>query len=160
MTGSVHRYHVEKDAVVGSKHIKDATIPYGKLESNTIQFIIPLQLIKDANGLAADSVGVKYTSGKFKINTRHLKNAIIRATWTASAADSVTAIELYNVTDGSIVGSISGNTGTDLESSDLAGAITDGDMYELRVDVTTASATAGATTSVAYAILELTYGIS
>lgn len=160
MASKIHRFHVEKDAITGSKHIRDGTIPKSKLESNTITLIIPLQLIKDATGLAADSTGVKYTSGKFKIDTNGLKKAVIRATWTASATDSVTAIELYDETAGSVVGSISGNTGTDVESSDLSGSITDGDLFSLRVDVTTASATAGATTDVTYAILELTYGYS
>jgi len=156
----VKRYHVEKNAIQGDLHIADATIPYTKLESNTITFIVPLQLIKDQTGLAADSTGVKYTSGKFKINTTHLKSAIIRATWTASDTDSVTAIELYDDTAATVVGSVSGNTGTDEESSDLSASITSGNTFVLRVNVTTASATAGATTDVDYAVLELTYGIS
>ena len=131
-----------------------------KLAANAVSFIVPLQLIKDANNLSAGSTGVKYTSGKFKINTNGLKSAIIRATWTASETDSVTAIELYDETSGSVVGSVSGNTGTDEESSDLSGSITSGDLFTLRVDVTTASSTTTATTSVEYAVLELTYGYS
>ena len=132
----------------------------GDLDTNVVHLTIPLQLIKDQTGLTADSTGVKYTSGKFKIITNGLKSAIIRATWSASNTDSVTAIELYDETAGAVVGSVSGNTGTDAESDDLSTAITNGNLHSLRVNVTTASATAGATTDVDYAILELTYGYS
>ena len=160
MVHHVKRYHVEKDAIDGSKHIQDATIPKAKLEANTLSFIIPLQLVKDQSGLAADSTGVKYESGKFKIDTNGLKSAVIRATWTASATDSVTAIELYDVSAGAVRGSVSGNAGTDSESADISGSIVSGNLHELRVNVTTASATSGATTDVAYAVLELKYGFS
>ena len=130
------------------------------LVANALQFIIPLQLIKDQTGLAADSTGVKYTSGKFRIITNGLKSVIIRATWTASHGDSVTEIELYDETASSVVGSVSGNAGTDQASSDLSGSITSGNLFSLRVNVTTASTTGGATTDVEYAVLELTYGYS
>jgi len=131
-----------------------------ELKDETITFILPLQLIKDITGLAADSTGVKYASGKFKIDTNGLKSATIRATWTASATDSVTAIELYDETVAAIRGSVSGNTGADTEASVTAGNIVDENLHSLRVNVTTASATAGATTAVTYAILELKYGYS
>ena len=160
MVRAIKRYRVERGAIEGDVDIIDDTIPRTKLQTNTIQFIIPLLLIHDQNGLAATTTGVKYTSGKFKINTTNLKSAIIRATWGASATDSVTAIELYDNTATVVVGSVSGNSGTDVESSDLSASITSGNLFVLRVNVTTASATSGATTSVTYAILELTYGVS
>jgi len=124
------------------------------------QIIIPLQLIKDQAGLAADSVGTKYSSGMFKIDTDGLKSCTIRTTWTASHADSVTAIELYDETAGVIRGSVSGNAGIDVEGTVDVATIVDGNLHSLWVSVTTASATAGATTDVIYAILELTYGIA
>ena len=182
MGNKIHRYHVEKDAIDGDKHIinksvtaddklkdgsitgdtllADASTSKGKLTANTISFIVPLQLIKDQTGLDAASTGVKYTSGKFKLDTNGLKSAIIRATWTASDTDSVTDIELYDETAAAVVGSVSGNAGTDAESADLSGGITSGNLHSLRVDVTTASATTTATTDVDYGILELTYGYS
>ena len=135
-------------------------IKSGDLESNTISFILPLQLIKDQSGLAADSTGVKYTSGKFKISKNGLKSVVIRASWSASHTDSVTAIELYDENAGAVRGSISGNTGTDVEASVDVASLVDGNLHSLRINVTTASATAGATTDVDYAILELTYGWS
>ncbi len=89
-----------------------------------------------------------------------MKSAVLRATWSASETDSVTAIELYDVTAGAVRGSLSGNADTDAETSIDVSALVDGNLHELRVNVTTASATSGATTDVKYAILELTYGIS
>jgi len=151
---------VEKDAIYGDDHIIDGSISYTKLSSNTIQIVIPIIGIHDQTGLAADSTGVKYEGPRFKINTRHLKSAVLRATWSASHSDSVTAIELYDVTDGAVRGSLSGNADTDAETSIDVSALVDGNLHELRVNVTTASATSGATTDVDYAILELTYGIS
>ena len=29
---NIHRYHVEKDAIVGSKHIQDDSVPFAKLQ--------------------------------------------------------------------------------------------------------------------------------
>jgi len=160
VSSKISRFEIERDAVDGSKHIRDATIPKGKLQENTITFIVPLQLIKDKTGLAADSTGVKYTSGKFKIDTNGLKSVTIRATWSASATDSVTAIELYDETAGAVRGSVNGNAGTDAEASVGVASIVDGNLHSLRVNVTTASGTSGATTDVTYAILELKYGYS
>mgnify|MGYP000279970537 CR=1 FL=1 len=156
----VKRYHVERGAIEGNADIIDGSIPAKKLQTNAISFIIPILGIYERTGLAADSTGVKYEGPRFKIDTNGLKSAKIRATWTASETDSETAIELYDVTAGSVVGSVSGNAGTDVESDELKDAITSGNLFELRVNVTTASATAGATTDVKYAILELVYGYS
>jgi len=149
-----------EDGAVTNEKVAPGTLTKDRLATDTITIIIPLQLIKDAKGLAADSTGVKYTSGKFRIDANGLKKAVIRATWTASETDSETAIELYDETEGVVRGSVSGNAGTDVESSDLSGSIVSGNLHSLRVNVTTASATAGATTDVEYAILELTYGYS
>jgi len=46
----VHRYHVEKDAIQGDKHIADATIPYSKLEDDTIlaEIHIPIVVYKQS----------------------------------------------------------------------------------------------------------------
>ena len=157
----IKRWHLDKDSVKGDFHIVDGSTPYTKLQTDTIKIVIPIPGIpvKQA-GLAADSTGVKYEGFRFKIYTRHLKSAVLRATWTASATDSVTAIELYDVTAGAVRGSVSGNAGTDAEASIDITALVDGNLHELRVNVTTASATTGATTDVVYAILELTYGVS
>jgi hypothetical protein len=160
MPGKIKRFHVERNAIEGDVDIIDASLPKSKLQTDTITAVIPLQLIKDATGLAADSTGVKYTSGKFRIDTNGLKSAVLRATWTASAADSVTAIELYDETAAAVRASISGNTGTDTEGAVTVADLVDENLHSLRADVTTASATAGATTDVTYAILELKYGYS
>lgn len=146
--------------VVRGFQLLDDNVPAEKLRPNAITLIVPVLGILEQSGLAADSTGVKYEGPRFKVKTAGLKSAKIRATWTASHSDSETAIELYDVTAGSVVGSVSGNTGTDVESDDLKDGITEGNLLELRVNVTTASATSGATTDVKYAVLELEYGWS
>ena len=127
------------------------------ITTGTLGIVAPFQGFRNLTGLAADSTGVKAESGRFKINTSNLNSVTLRATWTASATDSVTAIELYDVTSGTVIGSVSGNTGTDSETSISVSSITSGDLFELRVEVTTASATSGATTDVNYGVLELEY---
>lgn len=140
--------------------IKDGEITASKLASNTIKIVVPI-LIPDSNqtGLASDSTGVKWTSNfKFKVDPQNLKSAIIRASWTATATDSVVAIEVYDETAGAVLGSVSGNTGTNAEGS--VTGFTAGNLVTVRLNVTTASATAGATTDLLYVVVELTYGVS
>jgi len=157
----IRQYHLEKNVIDGSFHIKDYTIPCRKLEAGTISFVIIVPGIPTPQtGLAADSTGVKFEGFRFRIYTRHLAGVLLRATWTASHSDSETAIELYDVDAGAVRGKVSGNTGTDKEASIDPASIVDGNLHELRVNVTTASATAGATTDVIYAVLELAYEIS
>lgn len=158
MGSKVKRHQMENDTIEGDKDIIAGTVPKDRLQANTISLIVPIQGIKDSTGLDATATGVKDSSGKFTIDTNGLKSAILRATWTASDTDSVTDIELYDETAAAVVGSVSGNTGSDTESSDLSGSITDGNLHSIRVNVTTASAATGATTGCTYAILELTYG--
>ena len=131
-----------------------------QLAANTIKIAVPIT-IPDSNqaGLSAATTGVKWTSNfKFKIDPQNLKSAVVRATWTATNTDSVTAIEVYDETATTILGSVSGNAGTNTEGS--VTGFTAGNVVTVRLDVTTASATSTATTSLTYAVLELTYGAS
>ena len=148
------------DAAVTTAKIADANVTTAKLASDAVKVTIPIVGVHDQTGLAADSTGVKYEGPRFKIDTTGLKSATLRGTWSASNTDSVTAIELYDVTGAAVVGSISGNTGSDTEGSITISNITSGNLHELRVNVTTASATSGATTDVKYGVLELVYGFS
>jgi len=135
-------------------------LPYDRLAENAINFTVPFtpQDCINQTGLAADSTGVKFTSVvKHKLNARHLKKIRIRASWTASDTDSVTKVAVVGSTSGEIV-SVSGNTGTDEEAEATSGW-TDGEYIYIQVEVTTASATAGATTDLTYAIVELEYGV-
>ena len=47
MTSKIRRFHIEKDAIIGSKHIKDSTIPQAKL---------------DATGITKSKLGIKVVS--------------------------------------------------------------------------------------------------
>jgi len=132
---------------------------FGFKKSATFGFTVPVcpQDCYNQTGLAADSTGVKFTSKvKIKVDARYLKAIRLRASWTASATDSVTEVRVVGTTSGTIV-SVSGNTGTDAEAEATAGW-TDGEYVYIEVAVTTASATAGATTDLVYAVIEFVYG--
>jgi len=148
------------DSAVTTAKIADGAVTTAKLATNAVKVTVIIPSLENRTGLAADSTGVKAEGARFKIDTTGLDSVTLRATWTASHTDSETAIELYDVTAGSVVGSVSGNTGTDVETSIDPTTLTSGNLYELRVNVTTASATSGATTDCSYAVLELTYGFS
>lgn len=111
-------------------------------------------------GLAADSTGVQYTSlYKFKWDKKNLKEVRIRASWTASNTDSVEKIAVQDDTTKNDVVAVSGNNGTDVEQSqtDLSN-VTDGGLATVYTEVTTASATTGATYNISYVVIELLYG--
>lgn len=162
MVGTYHIYDkngIERRRMVinadGEVEFDDTNdTPIAKIEKH---IVVPIP-IPDSNqsGLAADSTGVKWTSNfKLKIDPNRVVSAVIRATWTASNTDSVTAIEVYDETASTVLGSVSGNTGTDMEGN--VSGFTAGNLVTVRLNVTTASATAGATTSLTYAVLEITY---
>lgn len=134
-----------------------------QLAANTIRWSIQIPIIAETarTGLAADSTGVKWESIDLIFTSAEiecLKGVYIEATWTASATDSVTAIEVYDATAATVRASVSGNTGTNVRSS--AGTIVAGNINRVRINVTTASATTGATTNVTKAVLILLFGAS
>ena len=115
-------------------------------------------LIPDSNltGLAADSTGVKWTSNfKFKINGKRAKSVVLRASWSASESDSVAAIELYDIDSDSVRGSKSANawSGDYTITSLYYGT----HYYTVRLNITTASATSGATVDLDYVVVEVVY---
>jgi len=144
----------------GEKLFQVEDLIYDRLASNTIYFVIPFtpQDCLNQTGLTASFVGIKFTSVvRHKLNARHLKKIVLRATWTASHTDSVTEVRVIGTVSGIIV-SVSGNTGTNAEGSVTTGW-SDGEYIYIKVAVTPASATAGATTDLEYAIVELEYGV-
>jgi len=154
------RKHLGID-IIGKEKVIDKSLPYTELEKDTIYILIPFtpQDCLNQTGLAADSIGVKFTSVvKLELNARHLKKMRLRASWTATATDSVTRIRVKGSVSGEIV-YIEGNTGTDVEGEATTGW-TDGEYLQVELEVTTASATAGATTDLTYAIVELEFGVS
>lgn len=137
--------------------------PDGKvLGSTTVDHVVDVHVpIPDSNksGLNAASTGTKYTSVfRFKWYKSLLKKVTIRATWSASATDSVEKICVKDLTSGNDVVCLSGNAGTDQEASttDLA-SVTDGGLWTVYSAVTTASATTTATYSISYIVVELEY---
>jgi len=120
-------------------------------------------LTNEQTGLAADSTGVKYTTPyTFNLSTRLLDSAkavYIEGDIEASETDSVTAVELYDATALAVRGSFSGNAGDRLRSGDLKASLVAGNEHQIRVNVTTASATAGATTGVRRSSLIVEIGV-
>ena len=134
-----------------------------QVAADTVRFSVQIPVIFETakTGLAADATGVKFESQDLVLTAEELgclKGAYVEATWTASATDSATAIELYDVTGAAVVASVSGNTGTNVRST--AGSLTAGNVNRVRANVTTASATAGATTGCSKAVVILLFGVS
>ena len=118
---------------------------------HTSEHVVPVIAEVARTGLVDSEAGVKWTSAEILIPPGAFWSAAIEATWTASATDSVNAIELYDATAGAVAASVSGNAGTNAKSS--YACLTAGHRYVVRVNVTTASATAGATLDVTKAVL-------
>jgi len=151
-----------------SRHVEGGADPISgltasQLAANTILFKIPV-LIPDSpqTGLAADSTGTKWTSNfKFRIPKQNVKDVVIRATWTASHTDSTTEIALIDDAAGNTVCSVSGNAGTDAESTNYTEAnLTDDGLVYAQASVTTASATTGATFDITYVAVEIKVAVS
>jgi hypothetical protein len=154
-----------RNGSVTNVKIADGTIAKAKLAANTILIEEQIPVLTDEKaGLAADSTGVKYTAPyKFLISSDLLscaKAVYIEADIEASNADSVTAVELYDTTAGVVRGSASGNSGDRIRSSDLKASLVAGNEHTVRINVTTASATAGATTGVRAVRLITSLGVS
>ncbi len=148
------------DATNDDFRIKDAVnaVDLFRLKKNTVVgYTVPVapQDCINQTGLAADSTGVKFTSVvRTKVDARYLKKIRLRASWTASHTDSVTEVRVVGTTTGTIA-SVSGNTGSDEEAEGTS--FSDGELVYVEVAVTTASATAGATTDLTYAVIEFVY---
>lgn len=132
---------------------------------DAIRLELPLPVLTEAQlGLAADAVGVKYTSAyTFLVSADMLhsaKAAYLEADIEASHADSVTAVELYDATALTVRGAAAANAGDRVRSADLLASLVAGNEHQVRINVTTASATVGATTGVRRAALVLIIGIS
>jgi len=131
--------------------VSKAMTPGKDLEGNVIE--IPLDILTHQQvGLAADSTGVKYTSPYYiLIPAAFLKWAsevYLEAEIEASNTDSVTAVEFYSETAAAVRGSVSANASVRARSDDFLANLVAGEEHSIRINVTTASATTGATTSV------------
>ena len=154
------------DGFVNSAKVLDGDLVKGDLAADTIRLEVPIPILTNEQaGLAADgTAGVRYTTAyTFLISTDMLQSAkavYIEADIEASNADSVTAVELYDSAAGVVRGSASANAGDRVRSADLKASLVGGNEHQVKINVTTVSATAGATTGVRRAALVLVLGVS
>ena len=149
-------YNSTNDTIVISDEVNDVDL-FSLKRNSIVGYTVPVapQDCINQTGLAADSTGVKFTSVvRTKVDARYLKKIRLRASWTASHTDSVTEVRVVGTTTGTIA-SVSGNTGSDEEAEGTS--FSDGELVYVEVAVTTASATAGATTDLTYAVIEFVY---
>jgi len=152
---------------IGPLHLLRGLIKKEHIAKDEIQIEIPIVFFAGELSIAIDSTGVKYESGNYLISNelvKHLKKAYLEAAITDfSATDATVAVELYNVTDASVVTSVSlSSDNYRARSSDIGDTIKGlvGKEVRARVNVTTASGTSGATAKVRAIKLILVLGIS
>ncbi len=145
----IRQYHIGLHAIM-KDHIGE----------NEIYWRTTLAQVEAKSGLAADATGVKASSPKAKVSSRHLKKLVVRASISAIPTDATVRVEVYNATTGSVIGYVEFAGATGESEAEVTTGWSDGDLIQLRVNVTTASATAGATFDLDYAILEAEYGVS
>ena len=141
--------------------LQDGAVTTAKLAANAV-FVRALAMqLETKAGLAADSVGVKATSPRFTFSAAGVKAIRLRSQITAIPADATVRIGVYNVTAGAYVvyRDYAGATG-EYEDVVTTGFPADGDVLEIRVEVITASATAGATFDLGYVSVMIDYGFS
>jgi len=151
----------DKSKIDGAK-IHDGSITASKLGTNEIYVRATAAQIEKKTGLAADSTGVKASSPRFKFSSKGAKQLILRSSISSIPSDATVRVGVYNVTKGAYVfyRDYAGATGENEDTqTDLSG-IDDGDVLEIRVEVTTASGTSGATFDLDYASLMVDYGFS
>ena len=141
--------------------IKHGPIQAEELVQNTIYIRATAAEIGGKTGLAADSTGVKASSPRFKFSSKHVKQLILRSKIDSIPGDATVRIGIYNVTADAYVvyrdyASVAGEN-EDVYTGEMPG---DGDILEIRVEVTAASGTGGATFDLGYAILMIDYGVS
>jgi len=153
---------IEEGSLDASIVLTPGSITPNLIAPDSITFNEHIPIPDVQSNLPAASTGVKWTSKyAFKWSKAFLKSVTIRASWTASATDSVEKICVKDVSTGQDIVCVSGNNGTNAENTvtDLT-SVTDGGLFEVYSAVTTASATTTATYSIDYVVVELNYGVS
>ena len=132
------------------------------LAADSIRFKVPVVILPDAKTVDISSTGVKWTSARFKITPKaHVKDIVLRTSFSAGATDYTLAIYLRDVSTGNKIVEVSGNELTDAEASAAAqgtlGNLPDDGLVEVAVECTAASSSASSCT-VKYIVLEIVYG--
>jgi len=146
---TIRRYHLDKGSITPEK-----------FATNAVYFRILASQIEKKTGLAADSTGVKAESPKFKFSSKHVKKLIVRAKVPSIPSDATVRVEVYDYTTDSVLGYVEFTGAAGESEAEVTSLPSDGDYIALRVNVTTASATSGATFDLDYASLMVDYGIS
>ena len=132
-----------------------------------VKIAIPVHLLAKGVDVPIDSTGVKEDCGHFELPgeaVKHLSSAYLEAAAASpSATDASVDVELYNASDGAVVAKVtfsgeggfkkSGDIASDLKA--LGGKVLSG-----RINVTTASATSGATQTFQSIVLVLIYDLT
>ena len=149
----------------GDKALYPGSVTLAKIATDAIKLKIPIIILPDTKTVAVDSTGVKWTSAKIKLTPKaQIKDIILRTSFSSSATDYTLAVYLIDPATGNKIVEVSGTNLTDSEESASAqgtlGNLPDDGIVEVRVEVTAASATSGATADIAYIVLEVIYGFS
>jgi len=106
LSGKIGSKHVDKDAILGDYHIKDATIPYGKLKD----FLIGVVSVDPPSIAAGASANVDVTVSGLKTTHKviamcqsDLEAGLVPQAAYVPAADTL-RIRLYNPTGAAIDG--------------------------------------------------------
>ncbi len=149
------------DGTITNAKIADGTIAASKLASNAVYVRSLAAQIESKSGLAADSTGVKATSPKFTFYATGVKQLILRSSISSIPSDATVRVGVYDETSAAYVfyRDYAGATGENQDT--FTGTMpSDGDVLKIQVEVTTASATSGATFDLDYASFMVDYGFS
>ena len=101
MGGKIKRYHIGKNAVQGDTHIKAGTIPYSKLEDDTILLEIAIPIVVDKQSVTSSTLAT--LDGYCKWDPDAWTAALIKKIYVELEYESAGAgdVDLYNLSDGS-----------------------------------------------------------
>ena len=126
-----------------------------------LRFTALLTQIETKNGLPADSTGTKAYSPIVRVSGSHIKSLVLRVTIPNIPADATVTVSIYNVTQGTTITSITASGAPVLGAEATASTgFSDGDLIQILVDVTTASATQGATFNLDFAVVEANHEVN
>jgi len=132
-----------------------------------VKIAIPIHLLAKSTTIAIDSTGIKENTGHFEIEEemlKHLSAAYLEAfAIDPTATDAVVRAELYNVTDASLITYVEfAGEGGLKKSANIADTLKtlSGKVLCGRINVTTASATSGATQAFRSIVLVLIYDLT